>query len=77
MFSREMTPGIKSATGRPSYLAASMACPGDVEVRYSIHSRLSVDVMVTGNREGTLEPHNRAAQHTIISVLSFDPKRKP
>ena len=45
----------------PSYLAANMACPGDVDVRYSIHSRLSVDVMPTGNLDGMLEPQNRAA----------------
>jgi len=40
----------------PSYLAANMACPGDVEVRYSIHIRLSVEVMLSGNLEGMLEP---------------------
>ena len=45
----------------PSYLAANMACPGDVDVRYSIHSRLSVEAMVTGNLEGMLDPQNRAA----------------
>jgi len=44
----------------PSYLAANMACPGDVDVLYSIHSRLSVDVMLTGNVDGMLEPQNRA-----------------
>jgi len=45
-----------------------MACPGEVDVRYSIHSRLSVDATVTGNLEGMLEPQNRAA---IIAATAF------
>jgi len=45
-----------------------MACPGDVDVRYSIHSRLSVDVMLTGNLVGMLEPQNRAT--IIIASLA-------
>lgn len=53
----------------PSYLAANMACPGDVDILYSTHSRLSVDVTLTGNRDGMFEPQNRAANiHGVMRI---------
>ena len=55
----------------PSYLAANMACPGDVDILYSTHSRLSVDVTLTGNRDGMFEPQNRAANiHSVICAFT-------
>jgi len=49
-----------------------MACPGDVEVRYSTHSRLSVDVTVTGNLDGMLDPQKRAITPLMSDTVKIE-----